>query len=160
MADSWRILGKTGKGRGVITLYALHSLNERPKSGYELLAEIKERSGGGWTPSKGTVYPILKHLKKERLIAIWGVGKRSKNIFEITPGGKKVLEDTRRNRKEHREKFFRFRKLFSSIIGGESAEVMDLVFEIKDAAFGLPAGKKKEVVKALKKCLADLKRIR
>lgn len=160
MAGLWKLSGKTGKGGGILTLYLLHSLNERPKSGYGLLAEIREKSKGDWNPSKGAVYPILKHLEKEKLIAIRDVGKRSKNTFQLTVKGRRTLEDIRRNREEHRERFFRFRKLFSSIIGGESPEVMDLVFEIKDAAFELSPGKKKEVVKALKKCLADLGRMR
>ena len=39
---------KTDKHRGILSIYILHSLKKKPKSGYELLAEIKEKTEGTW----------------------------------------------------------------------------------------------------------------
>ena len=50
--------------KGFLTIYLLFSLKQKPKSGYELLSEIKEKTEGAWVPSKGTIYPLLIQLEK------------------------------------------------------------------------------------------------
>jgi len=37
--------------------------------GYQLIHELHERSGGVWRPSPGSVYPTLKRLSAEGLVA-------------------------------------------------------------------------------------------
>lgn len=151
--------GKGGKQRGILSIYVLHSLNRKPKSGYDILAEINEKTEGTWTPSKGTVYPLLKKLKEEGLIKVNKIGDRSKNIFELTEKGKKSLLDIDKHKREWKEKFIQFRKLFSDVIGEKNVDITDLIFEINEISFVSSAEKKDKVRKILERCLSDLKRI-
>lgn len=54
--------------------------------GYEMIQEIKERSGELWTPSPGSVYPTLQLLADEGLIADEGSGSR--RLYALTEEGR------------------------------------------------------------------------
>ncbi|MFJ6777392.1 PadR family transcriptional regulator, partial [Kitasatospora sp. NPDC091257] len=43
--------------RGDVRASLLALLKERPMHGYEMIAEITERTGGAWRPSPGSIYP-------------------------------------------------------------------------------------------------------
>jgi len=159
MIGLWNFSDRRGKQRGILTIYILHTIKEKPKSGYEILMEIKEKTGDTWTPSKGTIYPLLKQLKEEGLIKIKEQGKRSKNIFTITAEGKKLLNNLKKQGKEWREKFLQFRKLFSEILGEKTADVANLLLEIGETTFSLPEEKKVEGILLLDRCLNDLRKL-
>src|ERR1700709_1004578 len=57
--------GRGGRGprarRGDVRAAVLALLADRPMHGYEMIKEIEERSEGAWTPSAGSIYPVL-HL--------------------------------------------------------------------------------------------------
>lgn len=149
------------KKYSVLALYVLHSLRQKPKSGYEILSEIKAKSGGKWILSKGTLYPILNHLKKHGLIEICRTGARSKNIFRPTRAGTETLSYVMKQRKEWMENFMRFRGLFADIMEKETTGVSKLGFELQSLALTLSGGKKKgEVVRLLEKCISDMKKIK
>src|SRR5271169_304358 len=95
---------REGRERSLLALFILHSLTKSPKSGYDLLAEIREKTGGLWTPSKGTLYPVLHQLEEERLIAVIATGKRAKTTFEVTEDGRKALENVKERRREGHKK--------------------------------------------------------
>src|SRR5215472_2358106 len=44
-------------GRGDVRAAVLALLRDGPRTGYQLMSEIEERSGGAWRPSPGAVYP-------------------------------------------------------------------------------------------------------
>lgn len=161
MIGLWNASCKNKKYGGTLALYVLYSLRQKPKSGYDIIGEIMEKSEGKWAPSKGTLYPILGHLKEQKLVEIYTTGKRGKNIFRLTSAGKTALSEVGKQRKEWRENFRRFRNLFIDILGEGHADVSGLLFEIRDAAVGLSEnGKKEEATILLKKCLAGLKSIK
>jgi DNA-binding PadR family transcriptional regulator len=64
-----------------------------PLHGYELIAELEERSEGRWRPSPGSMYPALGRLEEKGLIAGAvnddGEGKKS---YELTDDGRAWLE--------------------------------------------------------------------
>jgi len=148
-----------GKGRGLLTVYILHSLNKKPKSGYGLLAEIKEKTQGNWTPSKGTIYPLLKHLEEENLIKTKSVDRRAKHIFEITSEGKKSLKDIKKHGKKMEEKFVQSRKLMAEVMGRNDTDIADKLFEIKDIICSIKESERNEAIKILDNCLGKLKKI-
>jgi DNA-binding PadR family transcriptional regulator len=166
MASILSFLDKAGKSRGFLTLYLLNSLKEKPKSGYDILIEIKEKTRGAWMPSKGTIYPLLKHLKKEGFITVKTTGQRSKSIFEITlEGEKELLVMSKEARKMH-GKLMQFRDLISSIFAEGQGDIANLFFEIRDLLLDmrdsspeLKTEKKDELIKILERCLSDLKRV-
>lgn len=72
--------------RGDVRAAILTLLAERPMHGYEMIQEIKERSGELWTPSPGSVYPTLQLLADEGLIADEGSGSR--RLYTLTEEGR------------------------------------------------------------------------
>src|SRR5215475_10772782 len=55
-------------GRGDVRAAILALLREGPRTGYQIMSEIEERSSGAWRPSPGAVYPALSQLADEGLI--------------------------------------------------------------------------------------------
>jgi DNA-binding PadR family transcriptional regulator len=76
--------------RGDIRTAILALLLERPMHGYEMIQEIKERSGDLWRPSPGSVYPTLQLLADEGLINDEGQGSR--RLYALTEEGRTAAE--------------------------------------------------------------------
>jgi DNA-binding PadR family transcriptional regulator len=70
---------------GALRLYLLALLESGPKHGYELIKALKERFGGTYSPSAGTIYPRLGKLEEEGLVATEAFGRRTN--YRITPAG-------------------------------------------------------------------------
>jgi DNA-binding PadR family transcriptional regulator len=148
-----------GKERSLLALFILHSLSKSPKSGYDLLLEIKEKTGGLWVPSKGTLYPVLKQLKDECLIEVIATGKRAKTTFAVTESGRDALQTVKERGQENHKKMALYKNLILDIFGGARFNARGLLFEIKTALDELPPGKENHAVRVLEQCLNDLKRI-
>jgi len=84
--------GRERAKRGAVANGVLLVLAERaPLHGYELIAELEDRSEGRWRPSPGSMYPTLGRLEEKGLI-VGSVpdgqeadGKRS---YELTEEGR------------------------------------------------------------------------
>jgi DNA-binding PadR family transcriptional regulator len=146
-----------GRQKGILTVYLLHSLKKKPKSGYELLSEIKEKTEGTWVPSKGTIYPLLRQLEKAGLIKIKTKDKRSKNIFQITPKGRKMIVSAKKQGENMMKKFMKFRNLVIEIIE-EDSQVLSTMMQIQNTVSMASKEKKNEVLNILKHCALDLKK--
>jgi DNA-binding PadR family transcriptional regulator len=70
---------------GALRLYLLSLLESGPKHGYELIKALKDRFGGTYSPSAGTIYPRLGKLEEEGLVATESAGRRTN--YRITPAG-------------------------------------------------------------------------
>ncbi|MGC9444973.1 MAG: PadR family transcriptional regulator [Candidatus Methanospirareceae archaeon] len=160
MTGLWTFAPEGGRERGLLALFILHSLRQQPKSGYELLKEIKEKTEGVWVPSKGTLYPILKQLADEGLIAVTEIGKRSKHIFALTESGEETLRTIKTHKKESREKHLQFRNLLIEIFGEEHVTLRELLFEIRELIDDVTTDDRDQAVAILDQCLADLKSLR
>lgn len=159
MNSLWKFSPENGKERGLITLYILHSLDKEPKSGYDILKEISQKTEGMWTPSKGTLYPILKSLDDEGLIHVIATGRRAKNIYELTDQGKKTLQNICTTKKESRERLDIFKKLLSEIFGEETISLKSLLMDIKFSVEDLPHEKKSQATAIIEECLEKLRRL-
>jgi DNA-binding PadR family transcriptional regulator len=67
-------------------------LNEEPRHGYQIIAELEERSGGSWRPSPGSIYPALKRLAMKGLVEA-DEDDEGKRVFSITDAGRERLVD-------------------------------------------------------------------
>jgi len=77
--------------RGDVRAAILALLREGPRNGYQIMAEIEERSGGAWRPSPGAVYPALQQLADEGLVdAEESSGRRT---FSLTEAGRRHIEE-------------------------------------------------------------------
>jgi DNA-binding PadR family transcriptional regulator len=65
-------------------------LREGPRTGYQIMSDIDERSGGAWRPSPGAVYPALSQLADEGLIA--GEESAGRRSFSLTDAGREYVE--------------------------------------------------------------------
>jgi DNA-binding PadR family transcriptional regulator len=159
MSNIFNIETKSGKKHGILSIYILYSLKKQPKTGYDLIAEIKEKTEGSWIPSKGTIYPLLKHLKEENLISIKQIGKRSKQIFMITDEGEKRLLNAKKHGRQMEENFLKFRKLINEIGEWKNSGINEIMFNIRMMSVSKSKMKNDEVKNILKNCLKDLSRI-
>lgn len=71
--------------RGDVRAAVLALLAEKPMHGYQIIAEIEQRSGGAWKPSAGSVYPTLQLLADEGLISAEAADGRK--TYSLTEAG-------------------------------------------------------------------------
>jgi DNA-binding PadR family transcriptional regulator len=77
-------------GRGDVRSAILALLMEGPRTGYQIMSDIEERSGGAWRPSPGAVYPALSQLADEGLIVGEETGGR--RTFRLSEAGREYVE--------------------------------------------------------------------
>ncbi len=86
----WGVRGRFF-GPGEVRLALLSLLQDGPMHGYELMKQLEERSGGGYTASAGTVYPTLQQLEDEGLVRSEPDG--GKRVYHLTPEGLREIEE-------------------------------------------------------------------
>ncbi len=81
--------------KGYIRIGVLILLSKKPSHGYEIMNEIKNRTGGFWKPTAGGVYPILGDLEKTGYIkGEWHkLNNRKVKTYRITEKGKTILRN-------------------------------------------------------------------
>jgi DNA-binding PadR family transcriptional regulator len=93
MNRGWHWGGGPGSGRffegGEVRLAILSLLGDGPKHGYQLMKEMKDRSGGLYRASAGTVYPTLQMLEDEGLIE--PLQQEGKRVYQLTSTGREEL---------------------------------------------------------------------
>ena len=89
----WGPPPRARRDRGDVRLAILLLLDEQPRHGYEIITELADRSEGRWRPSPGSIYPVLKRLTKEGLVA--PSQEEGKRTFSLTPAGKTLVEQQR-----------------------------------------------------------------
>ncbi|HEY1154812.1 MAG TPA: PadR family transcriptional regulator [Arthrobacter sp.] len=78
---------------GALRLYLLALLEGGPKHGYELIKALKDRFGGTYAPSAGTIYPRLGKLEEDGLVSTEPAGRRTN--YRITAAGRAELDRRR-----------------------------------------------------------------
>ena len=79
-------------GQGDLKLVILQLLDEKPRHGYDIIRALEERSGGGYSPSPGTIYPTLS-LLEEMDYAKATLEESGKKVYSITDEGRKYLAE-------------------------------------------------------------------
>jgi DNA-binding PadR family transcriptional regulator len=77
--------------RGDVRSAILALLREGPRNGYQIMADIEERSNGAWRPSPGAVYPALSALADEGLIT--DEKAEGRRTFRLTDAGRAYVEE-------------------------------------------------------------------
>ncbi len=84
--------GRGGRGRrvrrGDVQAAVLTLLASGEMHGYQVITELAERSGGRWRPGAGSIYPTLRNLEEQGLIA--GREDDGKRVFQLTEAGKRA----------------------------------------------------------------------
>jgi DNA-binding PadR family transcriptional regulator len=76
--------------RGDVRAAILALLREGPRTGYQIMSDIEDRSAGAWRPSPGAVYPALAQLADEGLIV--GEESAGRRTFTLTEAGRDYVE--------------------------------------------------------------------
>ncbi|WP_313408608.1 PadR family transcriptional regulator [Aeromicrobium sp.] len=84
---------RRGRKGGDVRAAALLLLAEAPAHGYHLIQQIAARSEGAWSPSPGSIYPVLQQLEDEGLIEFERVDGRK--TATLTDAGQAYIEEHR-----------------------------------------------------------------
>jgi DNA-binding PadR family transcriptional regulator len=68
-------------------------LSEQPRSGYQIMQELQERSRGQWTPPASQVYPTLQQLQDEGLVRAEESG--TARVYQLTDAGRSYVKEHR-----------------------------------------------------------------
>lgn len=71
--------------RGDVQAAILTLLADGEMHGYQVITELARRSGGRWRPGAGSIYPTLRILEQNGLIA--GREEDGKRVFRLTEAG-------------------------------------------------------------------------
>jgi PadR family transcriptional regulator PadR len=82
------------KGGGLLSLYMLYLLSERPRYGNDIMHEIEGRTHGRWGANPGAVYPMLNDMEAAGFVeGEWeDPDKRTRRIYRITTQGLEELD--------------------------------------------------------------------
>jgi DNA-binding PadR family transcriptional regulator len=77
--------------RGDLKLVILDLLNEKPRHGYDIIQELEKKFHGFYSPSPGSVYPILQMLEDQDFVS--SSQQSGKKVYTITQDGKEFLHE-------------------------------------------------------------------
>ncbi len=103
--------------KGTTTLLVLTVLRDGELYGYEIALRIRDRSGGAFIPSEGSLYPALHALEADgALVASWRDSDRGprRRYYEITKSGLAMLE-------EHATEWATFSVGMARAVGGNNS---------------------------------------
>lgn len=115
--------------RGRIKLVILSMIAEKPRHGYDIIQELGGKSHGFYSPSAGTVYPILQLLEDQGLVI--SKQKEGKKIYTVTADGEKYLNEY----KEEVEHFKNNDKHFEEKFGPYAQDIFTEVKELVPLIF-------------------------
>ncbi len=107
--------------KGLLRLYILHKIAEKPVHGYELIQDIDSKTEGGWRPGAGSLYPILKKMVRDGYIkAETGTSPATRRTYQITPEGVKNLAEAKQMFSSFQHRWNKLRNLFIELIDPEN----------------------------------------
>jgi len=83
------------RGGGLLPVYVLHLLAQKPRYGNEIMTTINGRTGGQWQANPGAIYPLMMQLENRGFISgEWeDPHKRTTRIYKMPPKGLEELEN-------------------------------------------------------------------
>lgn len=116
--------GRIGVPKGLLHHIILDIIKRESMSGSELMDEIEYYTD--WRPSPGSMYPILSKLEEEGVIEIVESDDLSLKRYALTPAGRTVLEDRRRQAYPHvKSRFHSLQKTYWILFEGMSEDVFE-----------------------------------
>jgi DNA-binding PadR family transcriptional regulator len=76
--------------RAFLKYIVLKIIKDKPTHGYDIIKTVQLRSNGRWTPSAGSVYPILECLESNGFIRSEEIER--KKVYSITQRGIAALD--------------------------------------------------------------------
>jgi DNA-binding PadR family transcriptional regulator len=150
--------GGFGRGRerflrGHLNHIILEIVKEKPRHGYDVIKGIEENFHGLYSPSAGSVYPILQALEDQGFLT--SSQQSGKKVYSITADGEKELKENKdkfSEMRDHLRKHFGQMRVYRDLMG-EIGQTMHSVFG-KLRETGAPSP---EMVKKLRLAMVDFK---
>ncbi len=82
--------------KGSSEILILRLLNDEPMYGYQIVQELKERSGGYFEMKEGLLYPTLHRMKQAGLVTSEWIktdSQRRRKYYRLTAEGRKMLDE-------------------------------------------------------------------
>ena len=76
--------------RSFLRYIMLKIIKDKPIHGYEIMKTVELLSKGHWTPSAGSIYPILESLESKGFVQSEEADRRK--VYSITPAGMEALD--------------------------------------------------------------------
>ncbi|WEU40176.1 MAG: PadR family transcriptional regulator [Candidatus Odinarchaeum yellowstonii] len=89
--------------KGFLRYQVLKLLAEKPLSGKEIMDKIQEQTEGRWTPSPGSIYPLLALLEDYGYIQQLPKDETGRKPYQITEEGRKFLQEQEKQREEYNQ---------------------------------------------------------
>lgn len=80
---------------GDLRLVILNMLTDKPRHGYEIIKAIEEAVGGVYSPSPGTIYPMLTLLEELGYVTVTQQPDGTKKLHTLTGQGLSFLDANR-----------------------------------------------------------------
>lgn len=116
--------------RGDLKYVVLGLLEEQPMHGYEVMQRLEEESGGYYSASPGSVYPVLQMLQDQGYVD--AEEREGKRVYSITDAGRLYLD-------EHRDRAERVYDRLSDIgdlfTGGAMRDVTTSFIKLAQTSF-------------------------
>lgn len=117
----------------VLKYITLKQFKEGPNYGYGVVSGIEEVTEGYWSPSYGTIYPLIQRLKEQGLLRELtdldleerGLEDGDRNYFELTVEGREEIsgkEDEEKHRKDFEQLILGYLKIYRNKYGEKSLE--------------------------------------
>ena len=83
--------------KGVLDMLILRLLEYGSKYGYQMISELREKSGGAFSLKEGTLYPVLYRLEEKRYVESYWQEASERQIprkyYRITAAGRDALAE-------------------------------------------------------------------
>jgi DNA-binding PadR family transcriptional regulator len=106
--------------RAFLKYIVLKIIKEKPTHGYDIIKTVELRSNRRWTPSAGSIYPILEKLESRGFIQSEGIERRK--VYTITSKGMAGLD---RMTQEKLELLSEMSRIVNNVIEGEENSKAD-----------------------------------
>ena len=78
----------------ILSYLVLHYCSDGPNYGYGIVNDIEELSGGNWSPSYGTIYPLIQRMVEDGLLEPRpDHGAEDRKYYGLTDAGKEKYEE-------------------------------------------------------------------
>lgn len=115
----------------VLRYSVLKRFEDGPNYGYGVVSGIEEVTDGYWSPSYGTIYPLIQRLEEEGLLRELGeedveergLEEGDRNYFELTEEGREEFtsdKDDEEHREDFRELILGYLKIYGNKYGDET----------------------------------------
>ncbi len=140
--------------RGILKFVILSLIKEQPRHGYDIIQELENKFHGMYSPSAGTVYPILQLLEDQGYVTI--DQKDGKKVYSVTSDGEKYLDENQEVLDRMQSLRNHFKEKFGPEVHDLKREIVQTIKLIRHGAHN-GALKDPKTLQELQKAISDFR---